>query len=316
MLLNKTDLVDAAALAAHRAPECAASAARAAVVHTPQRRRAARTVLGLGAFDLERALALDSAFLEPHARSNGPGIYGCRPGRHVAAYRRPSSTSTSTTTSTRTSTATMQVHEHDHGQALAQVDLVMLPAVGAGAAGSRRCSRPRRRCSRASRWRPRLEPCSARSGVTGCSSRRTRSSSSRSPQAGCWALFTEHAPVEFGLQLHAAAPLRQREFGSHHHDPPSAPSGSPIRARSMPAKVNDWLSYLLQSRGAGHPAHEGRAQSQGREPALRVPRRAHGVRWPARTPLGRRRARRSRLVFIGRNLDRHELEAGFESCVA
>ena len=27
-------------------------------------------------------------------------------------------------------------------------------------------------------------------------------------------------------------------------------------------------------------------------------------------------ARRSRLVFIGRNLDRAELEAGFESCVA
>ncbi|MFO1428123.1 MAG: GTP-binding protein [Steroidobacteraceae bacterium] len=24
----------------------------------------------------------------------------------------------------------------------------------------------------------------------------------------------------------------------------------------------------------------------------------------------------SRLVFIGRNLDRHELEAGFESCLA
>jgi G3E family GTPase len=32
--------------------------------------------------------------------------------------------------------------------------------------------------------------------------------------------------------------------------------------------------------------------------------------WSADAP------RRSRLVFIGRNLDRNELEAGFESCVA
>jgi G3E family GTPase len=76
------------------------------------------------------------------------------------------------------------------------------------------------------------------------------------------------------------------------------------------------VSYLLQSRGADILRMKGVLNLKG-EPRRYV---FHGVHmvfdgrlerpWSAAT------ARRSRLVFIGRNLDRQELEAGFESCVA
>jgi G3E family GTPase len=81
-------------------------------------------------------------------------------------------------------------------------------------------------------------------------------------------------------------------------------------------KVNDWLSYLLQSRGADILRMKGVLNLRGESRRYVF----HGVHmvfdgrlerpWSPEAP------RRSRLVFIGRNLDRQELEAGFESCVA
>jgi G3E family GTPase len=134
--------------------------------------------------------------------------------------------------------------------------------------------------------------------------------------AGAWALFTEHAPVEFGLHLHAATPLQQREFGSHHHDLAVGSIGL-TDPRALDAnRVNDWLSYLLQSRGADILRMKGVLNLRGESRRYVF----HGVHmvfdgrlerpWSPDAP------RRSRLVFIGRNLDRQELEAGFESCVA
>jgi len=134
--------------------------------------------------------------------------------------------------------------------------------------------------------------------------------------AGGWVLFTEHAPVEFGLQLPGATPLQQREFGSHHHDLAVGSIGLTDVRPLDPNKVNDWLSYLLQSRGADILRMKGVLNLKGENRRYVF----HGVHmvfdgqlerpWSADAP------RRSRLVFIGRNLDRAELEAGFESCVA
>ena len=134
--------------------------------------------------------------------------------------------------------------------------------------------------------------------------------------AGCWTLFSEHAPLEFGLQLHGAAPLQQREFGSHHHDLAIGSIGlTDVRALD-PNKVNDWLSYLLQSRGPDILRMKGVLNLKGENRRYVF----HGVHMvfdgQLERPWGAEAARRSRLVFIGRNLDRTELEAGFESCVA
>ena len=132
--------------------------------------------------------------------------------------------------------------------------------------------------------------------------------------AGSYALFCEHHPAEFGLQL-ALPPAAQRAFASHHHDQDISSIGisdpRPLDAR----KVNDWLSYLLQSRGEDILRMKGVLNIRGETRRYVF----HGVHmmfdgrpdkaW-ADTP------RASSLVFIGRKLDRQELEAGFASCIA
>ena len=116
------------------------------------------------------------------------------------------------------------------------------------------------------------------------------------------------------MQL-ALPPAAQRAFASHHHDQDISSIGisdpRPLDAR----KVNDWLSYLLQSRGEDILRMKGVLNIRGETRRYVF----HGVHmmfdgrpdkaW-ADTP------RASSLVFIGRKLDRQELEAGFASCIA
>jgi G3E family GTPase len=135
------------------------------------------------------------------------------------------------------------------------------------------------------------------------------------PQAGRWALFSEHAPAEFGLHVHGVRPLEQREFGSHHHDQDIASIGITDTRPLDADATNAWLGYLLQARGQDILRMKG-VLSFKSEPRRYV---FHGVHMVFDGQLEREwgaAERVSRLVFIGRNLDRHELEAGFESCIA
>jgi hypothetical protein len=135
------------------------------------------------------------------------------------------------------------------------------------------------------------------------------------PENGHWVLFTEHAPAEFGLHVHGHMPAIEREFGSHHHERGVTSIGIDDRRELNPDKVNDWLSYLLQSRGQDIMRMKGILNFKG-EPRRYV---FHGVHMifdgKLEQPWGGQ-ARGNKLVFIGRNLDRNELEAGFESCIA
>jgi G3E family GTPase len=208
-------------------------------------------------------------------------------------------------------------HDHEeHGHALKQVDLAALPAADATAGSIDALLESATALFES-------EPVAAVTGAVLAPERRYRLQLPHGAQfeleiatAGCWTLFTEHAPVEFGLQLHGAAPLQQREFGSHHHDLAVGSIGLTDARALDPNKINDWLSYLLQSRGADILRMKGVLNLKGENRRYVF----HGVHmvfdgqleraWSAGTP------RRSRLVFIGRNLDRNELQAGFESCVA
>jgi G3E family GTPase len=293
-----------------------AISATAAVIHSRNADVPLERVLSLGAFDLERALALDDAFLEPARPFEWAGLYALAPGRRLLQ------------------TGTQQ-HDHDHdhdhdhhhddgnghdhpahAHQLAQVDLVLLPAPDVTAASIDAL------LERASALFE-SEPVAAAPGTILAAGRRHRLQLQPGAQfqleAGAapgWALFTEHAPVEFGLQLPGAVPLQQREFGSHHHDLAVGSIGLTDVRPLDPNKVNDWLSYLLQSRGADILRMKGVLNLKGENRRYVF----HGVHmvfdgqleraWSADAP------RRSRLVFIGRNLDRAEFEAGFESCVA
>jgi G3E family GTPase len=309
ILLNKIDLVDAAALERIERRVRGISAT-AAVIHSRNADVPLERVLSLGAFDLERALALDNAFLEPARPFEWAGLYSLAAGRHALH--------TGTHGHDRD-------HGHDgenghdhqaHGHELAQVDVLLLPALDASAASIDAL------LERATALFESESTAAAPASVLAAERRyRLRLGEGAKFQleagaAGCWVLFTEHAPVEFGLQLQAAAPLQQREFGSHHHDLAVGSIGlTDVRALD-PAKVNHWLSYLLQSRGADILRMKGVLNLKGENRRYVF----HGVHmvfdgqlerpWSADAP------RRSRLVFIGRNLDRGELEAGFESCVA
>jgi len=306
ILLNKIDLVDAAALERIERRVRGISAT-AAVIHSRNAEVPLERVLSLGAFDLERALALDNAFLEPARPFEWAGLYCLPPGRHAlhtGAHGHGHDHD--------------RDHEHHHegSQPLAQVDLVLLPGQDTTAASIDALLERATALFEG-------EPTTAAPGSLLAAERRYRLQLAEHAQfqleagaAAGWVLFTEHAPVEFGLQLQGVSPLQQREFGSHHHDLAVGSIGlTDVRALD-PNKVNDWLSYLLQSRGADILRMKGVLNLKGENRRYVF----HGVHmvfdgqleraWSADAP------RRSRLVFIGRKLDRAELEAGFESCVA
>jgi G3E family GTPase len=307
ILLNKIDLVDAAALERIERRVRGISAT-AAVIHSRNADVPLERVLSLGAFDLERALALDDAFLEPARPFEWAGLYALAPGKHVlrtGAHGHDHD------------------HDHDHGNGhdhqaheLAQVDVVLLPARDATAASIDAL------LERATALFE-SEPVVAAPGSLLAAERRYRLQLQSGAQfqleagtAAGWALFSEHAPIEFGLRLPGATPLQQREFGSHHHDLAVGSIGlTDVRALD-PNKLNDWLSYLLQSRGADILRMKGVLNLKGENRRYVF----HGVHMvfdgQLERPWSPDAPRRSRLVFIGRNLDRAEFEAGFESCVA
>jgi G3E family GTPase len=312
ILLNKIDLVDAAQL--QRIERRLRSiSATAAVIHSRNADVPLERVLSLGAFDLERALALDNAFLEPARPFEWAGLYQLPAGRHALhtgehehehehdhAHGEDHDHS----------------HDHGHAQQLSQVDLVLLPATDASAASIDALLE-----HATAIFETQAQP--APPGSVLAPERRHRLQLGAGAQfqietaaSGGWAVFSEHAPVEFGLRLAGAAPLQQREFGSHHHDLAVGSIGLTDARALDPNKVNDWLSYLLQSRGADILRMKGVLNLKGENRRYVF----HGVHMvfdgQLERPWSTDAVRRSRLVFIGRNLDRTELEAGFESCVA
>ena len=134
--------------------------------------------------------------------------------------------------------------------------------------------------------------------------------------AGAYAVFCEHAPAEFNLRIDGTRAASQRAFASHHHDDEISSIGISDPRPLDPQKVNDWLSYLLKSRGADIFRMKGVLSLKG-EPRRYV---FHGVHMmfdgQLERPWSEGATRQNTLVFIGRNLDRQELEAGFHSCLA
>jgi G3E family GTPase len=299
ILLNKIDLVDVAALERIER-QLRAISATATVIHSRNADVPLDRVLSLGAFDLERALSRDEAFLQPARPFEWVGLYALSAGSHGVHCG-----------------AHAHEDEHAHREShLSQVDVVMLRAASAEEKAIEALLEPAGNLFDS-------EPQIVEAGDPVQPARRCRLQlragahfELQIPSAGLWAIFTEHAPLEFGMHLHGASPLTTRSFGSHHHDLAIGSIGLTDARPLDPGKVNQWLSYLLQSRGQDILRMKGVLNLQGESKRFVF----HGVHmmfdgqferpWNADAP------RMSRLVFIGRDLDRSELEAGFESCVA
>ena len=304
VLLNKIDLVDTSALARIEQRMHGISGTTT-VLRTRNADVALERILDIGAFDLERALERDQQFLQPVRPFEWAGLYAL--GSEQYALR---------------TGAHEHGHEHDHHQhlpdanALTRVDVLLLPVqLPPGAAIESQLD------VATALFRAEPTPLEPLAMLPLRELVRLRLEDGihyqlQLEQAGRCVMFCEHAPEEFGLQLKGAALLEERRYGSHHHDSEISSIGLADPRPLDPNKLNDWLSYLLQSRGQDILRMKGVLNIKGEARRYVF----HGVHmvydgqlerpWPATA------ARVSRLVFIGRHLDRGELEAGFESCIA
>lgn len=330
ILLNKTDLVDEATLERVERRVRAINAT-ARVFRTRNADISIDAVLGVGAFDLQRALAVDAAFLEPQYPFEWAGVYELPAGRHAL----------------RTGGDEHHAHDHhahghdhghqDHGHAHDHHDhdhhahghahghdhgpglgVAVLPCGGRDEAALAACVEP---AVRAFAEDPIVVACGG-SLQAGQALHRIDISHEgggavlEMPSAGTVAVFCEHAPVESGLRIAGHAPVVQRAFASHHHDEKISSIGLTDPRPLDFGKFEAWISYLLKSRGEDIFRMKGVVSLKDEDRRYVF----HGVHmmydgqierpWPAGA------VRLNTLVFIGRDLDRQELEAGFHSCFA
>jgi G3E family GTPase len=317
VLLNKTDLVGPAEL--ERIERRIRAINKTAKIYRTRNSEVSMDkVLNVGAFDLQRALAVDGAFLEPEYPFEWGGVYELSAG----AYR----------IRTRGEHAAHEHHDHDHahhedhgrdhhdhdGHAHASgLGLVILPTDGATAAALDAAIEPAVRAFaeplQAVACNGALAPAVARYGLDVAHAGSTFILQVDRP--GAYAVFCEHAPVEFGLHIEGVKPAAERAFASHHHDEEISSIGISDTRVLDPKKVQDWLQYLLQTRGPDIFRMKGVLNVKGEDRRYVF----HGVHMMFDGQLERpwgSMPRANHLVFIGRNLDRRELEAGFEASVA
>jgi len=319
ILLNKTDLVTESELE-RTERRIRAMNGTAKIFRTQNANVPIDRVLDVGAFDLQRALAVDDSFLEPEYPFEWGGVYELPAGRFTL---RTGSDAHAHHDHHHDHDHGHEHHDHGHDHAHAHahaggLGLVMLPVSASNSAALdasiELAVRAFAEDATSVACGGRIVPGNARYAID--VDHDGSHFDIEVSKAGAYAMFCEHAPAEFDLRIDGVRPTAQRAFASHHHDEEISSIGisdpRPLDAK----KVNDWLSYLLQSRGADIFRMKGVLSLKGEDRRYVF----HGVHmmfdgqlersWPAGT------TRQNTLVFIGRKLDRQELEAGFHSCIA
>lgn len=292
IVLNKTDLADEAQLV-RLEQRLRAMNGQARIVRTRQAELPLEEVLNVGGFDLQRALTMDPAFLEPEYPFEWGGVYALQPGTHVlrtAAGPDP----------------TMKLH-------LRRLEDASPAAFDAGVEQAlRRFSDPV----------PVTEPDEAI--VEGRLHRLEVTLDARFPvqieQAGRYALFTEHLPEEFDMALwrdgDSIAPDSQRGFKpDHEHDDSVTSVGISQPGDLDPARVSAWLRTLLRDQGQDLFRCKGVLSLRG-DPRRHVFQAVHMLMDASADREWGDTPRHNTLIFIGRNLDRGALLSGFEACLA
>jgi len=318
VLLNKTDLVDEAALA--RIESRIRGINGTAKIHrTKNADVPIDKVLNVGAFDLNRALQVDEAFLEPEYPFEWGGVYSLTPGDYLlkAAGEHDHAAHDH---GAHDHGHEHHDHEHEHGghsHKHEDLELVVLPVPEATPTALKdaleRAVRGFAEPATVVNCHGTLAATAAHYAVDISHAGADFTLSVKQP--GAYALFFEHHPLEFGLHLVGQRPAAERKFASHHHEDDISSIGISDPRPLDPAKLNQWLDYLLKTRGQDIFRMKGVLNVKG-EDRRQV---FHGVHMmfdaqPER--LWGAAPRMNNLVFIGRGLDRAEFEAGFESAVA
>jgi G3E family GTPase len=140
------------------------------------------------------------------------------------------------------------------------------------------------------------------------------------PAAGAYALFTEHHPDEFSAALYREGtriePVIGKEYKpDHEHDEEVTSVGIVLDGDLDLQKMNRWLRDVLAKMGPDIFRMKGILSIRGEENRFVF----QGVHMlfdgrPDR-PWGKE-PRHNSLIFIGRNLNRQQLNAGFKACLA
>ena len=295
ILLNKTDLVGPAELDALEARIRAMNAV--AKVHRTQNAAVPLDrVLGVGGFNLGRALDVDPQFLEPEYPFEWGGVYELPAGRSELVLNEGPDPAMDV--------ACVPV------RSLAEADL----------AAAREAA-----VLIFSDWEKTLEPGEVI--VPGAVLQRLRFPAFPAgfplvvAAPGRYALFTQHHPDEFNAALHRAgaalAPQWSHVFKpDHEHDDEVGSVGITTPGDLDGDRLNGWISELLRTKGNDLFRMKGVLAVRGS--AKRLVYQGVHMLFDATfdRPWRPGEARANTLIFIGRNLDRAQLEAGFRACLA
>jgi len=138
---------------------------------------------------------------------------------------------------------------------------------------------------------------------------------------GFFAVFTQHHPTEFNMTFNEGSnvltPVREQAYAHSHSHDQSVTSVGIVESRAVdPKKLDRWIGPLLQTKGVDIFRMKGILNFKGLENRFVF----QGVHMlfdgKQDRPWKKGEERKSQLIFIGRNLDRAELEEGFRSCLA
>jgi len=296
IVLNKTDLVSGADLDALEQRVRGMNALARIVRADPGERAAVSmdAVLGIGGFDLARALEYKPTFLEPEYPFEWAGAFELAPGDYSLVLQEGPDPS---------------------------IEVMLCEALGSDGLD------PARAAERVFTLFPAAAGHETPGAALSCGLRVRRLQLAASgatrfvvriAAAGRYWLFTEHLPSEFSLQLlttdgQEMSPIAQRDFApGHSHDERvgsfSLESNRPVNAPRFQA----WLSQVLQSQGTRLYRMKGFLNFAGSNERIVIQGVHMVVDTSALGPWGER-ARRTQLVFIGRELDRDALRTGFEA---
>jgi G3E family GTPase len=142
----------------------------------------------------------------------------------------------------------------------------------------------------------------------------------KTDKPGRYALFTQHHPEEFAMQLtqqeNPVYPIEDFAYeASHEHDNTVSSVGIDEKGDVDLKKFNAWISALLQTKGVDIFRMKGIVSVKGHAERFVF----QGVHMLFDAQADRQwqpgEQRRNQLVFIGRNLDREALNKGFKACL-
>ena len=297
ILLNKTDLVEEADLSALESKIRKMNSA-ATLRRTCNARLPVDQVVNIHAFDLDHKLGINADFLQEELPFEWGGIYPLEAGLYELTFQ-PGPDPLMGLVLLPVADARPETL---HAERLTAMKLFSSPATsvrtGGGIGPSHRFHKLLFDDSLASRFTLRV------------------------PGAGCYALYTQHGPEEFAMTFtHAGQPVtplvtHEYSLPGHEHDQTVTSVGIEETRELDPRKLNAWMSELLQTKGTDIFRMKGILNVKG-SPNRFVFQGVHMLfEGKPDRPWSPEEARRSQLVFIGRNLNREEINAGFRRCLA